>query len=260
MRVAVLADIHGNSHALEAVLADVAGQTVDQILCLGDLVGYGAFPNEVITTIRERGIPTIMGNYDEGVGFDLPACGCDFPDEQALLAGEKSLAWTQEQVTEENKAFLRGLPRELWLDLAGVRTLAVHGSPRRNNEYLFATTPEEVWAALFAPDRAVEYQMHAGNWASGTRRATAYQADLLLCGHTHQPYSRIFERHQIVNAGSVGKPKQGDPAAVYALLTIGETVAVEFKKVPYDVEAAARAIEAAGLPAAFAAAVRTGRG
>ncbi|MDK2882855.1 MAG: hypothetical protein PWP58_1191 [Bacillota bacterium] len=258
MRVAILADIHGNIHALEAVLADIQERGVDQILCLGDLVGYGAFPNEVIAAVRERAIPTVMGNYDESVSFDLPACGCDFPTEEALLAGERSLAWTQEQVTEENKAYLRQLPRELWLDLGGVRTLAVHGSPRRLNEYLFEDTPDEVWGTVFAPDRAVEYAIHAGARQSETHTSTACQADLLLIGHTHKPYFRTFRHHAIVNAGSVGKPKHGDPQAVYALLTIGEGIEVEFVKVPYDVEAAAAAILAAGLPAEFAYAVRTG--
>lgn len=259
MRVAVLADIHGNIHALTAVLSDIEQRGVDQVLCLGDLVGYGAFPNEVIAVIREKGIPTIMGNYDEGVGFDLPACGCDFPDEEALLAGEKSLAWTQQVVTEENKDFLRQLPRELWLDLAGIKTLAVHGSPRRINEYLFADTPEAVWASIFARERAVEYQVHNAGWQRGTQTSTACQAELLLCGHTHKPYQRTYGSHTIVNAGSVGKPKHGDPQALYALLTCGAELEAEFIRVSYDVEAAARAIEAAGLPGAFAAAVRSGR-
>lgn len=259
MRVAILADIHGNIHALDAVLADIEERSVDQILCLGDLVGYGAFPNQVIAAIREQDIPTVMGNYDESVGFDLPVCGCDFPTEEALLAGEKSLAWTEEQVTEENKAFLRGLPRELWFNFAGVRTLAVHGSPRRLNEYLFEDTPDEVWVTIFAPERAVECAIHGGPRQSETHTTTACQADLLLIGHTHKPYYRTFKHHAIVNAGSVGKPKHGDPQAVYALLTIGAGIKVEFVKVPYDVEAAAAAILAAGLPAEFARAVRTGR-
>ncbi|MDK2784588.1 MAG: hypothetical protein PWQ41_1368 [Bacillota bacterium] len=259
MRVAILADIHGNIHALDAVLADIEERRVDQILCLGDLVGYGAFPNEVIAAIRERAIPTVMGNYDESVGFDLPACGCDFPTEEALLAGEKSLAWTEEQVTEENKAFLRGLPRELGFDLGGVRTLAVHGSPRRLNEYLFDDTPDEFWATIFEPEPAAERAIYAGAGQKETRTATACQADLLVIGHTHKPYYRTFRHHAIVNAGSVGKPKHGDPQAVYALLSIGKGIEVEFVKVPYDVEAAAAAILAAGLPVEFAHAVRTGR-
>ncbi|MHB9092205.1 MAG: metallophosphoesterase family protein, partial [Chloroflexota bacterium] len=109
MRIAVLSDVHGNKHALEAVLADIDSQGIDRVYCLGDLVGYGAFPNEVIALIRERGIPTVMGNYDEGVGFDRDECGCAYTDPEMRRLGDLSLMWSREQVTAENKAFLRAL-------------------------------------------------------------------------------------------------------------------------------------------------------
>src|SRR5215203_1880093 len=107
MRFAIISDIHGNLPALESVLADIAGQNVERVYCLGDLVGYGASPNEVTERIRLDGIATIMGNYDEGVGFDKDECGCAYtnPVDQAL--GDRSLRWTQAAVTADNKAFLR---------------------------------------------------------------------------------------------------------------------------------------------------------
>ena len=90
MRIAIFSDIHGNIHALNAVLHDIDRQALDRVYCLGDLVGYGAYPNEVIETIQGRGIPTIMGNYDDGVGFDRDECGCAYTDPEMKRLGDIS--------------------------------------------------------------------------------------------------------------------------------------------------------------------------
>ena len=95
MRIAIISDIHGNLPALEAVLADVVEQQPDAVYCLGDLVGYGASPNEVTDRIRAEGIATIMGNYDDGVGFDRDECGCAYRDPVDQELGDRSLAWTK---------------------------------------------------------------------------------------------------------------------------------------------------------------------
>jgi predicted phosphodiesterase len=92
MRVAIISDIHGNLPALEAVLADIHTQRVDAVYCLGDLVGYGASPNEVTERIRAEGIPTIVGNYDDGVGFDRDECGCAYTNPVDQELGDRSLA------------------------------------------------------------------------------------------------------------------------------------------------------------------------
>ncbi len=92
MKIVIFSDIHGNLHALQAVLADIDRQQPDEIYCLGDLVGYGAHPNEVIDLIRTRQIPTIMGNYDDGVGFDKDDCGCAYTDDEMRRLGDLSLA------------------------------------------------------------------------------------------------------------------------------------------------------------------------
>jgi len=141
MRVATFSDIHGNVHALQAVLADIDRQRPDRIFCLGDLVGYGAFPNEVVELIRERGIPTVMGNYDDGVGFDRDDCGCAYTNPEMRRLGDLSLAWSKELVTPENKAFLRPLLSQVRFEARGRRVLLVHGSPRRINEYLYEDRP-----------------------------------------------------------------------------------------------------------------------
>src|SRR5690606_28608584 len=99
------------------------------IYCLGDLVGYGAFPNETIAMIRERNIPTIMGNYDDGTGFDRDDCGCAYQNADEQERGHQSILWTRAQVTDDNKAYLRQLVREIRFEAEGVRVRLVHGSP-----------------------------------------------------------------------------------------------------------------------------------
>src|SRR3990172_1792344 len=213
MRIAAFSDIHGNLHALQAVLADIDEQKVDRIFCLGDLVGYGAYPNEVIELIRGRGIPTIMGNYDDGVGFDKEECGCAYTDPEMRRLGDLSLAWTKEHVTSENKAFLRSLLPNIRLTVDGKRLLLVHGSPRRINEYLYE-------------DRGQ---------SSLERIAKASEADVLVFGHTHLPYVKDVDGMLFVNVGSAGKPKDGDVRVAHAILDVGAEVVVTIHRVQYDV-------------------------
>lgn len=112
MRYAIYSDIHGNRHALDAVLADIAKGQFDAVYCLGDLVGYGAFPNEVTERLKTAETTTVMGNYDDGVGFDRDECGCAYRDPVDQELGERSFAWTKARVTDENKAYLRTLLKE----------------------------------------------------------------------------------------------------------------------------------------------------
>jgi predicted phosphodiesterase len=95
MRLAIISDIHGNQHALDAVWADVQNQAPDAVICLGDLVGYGAFRNEVIDFVRAHELPVLMGNYDDGVGFDRDDCGCVYKDPVDDALGKQSLFWTR---------------------------------------------------------------------------------------------------------------------------------------------------------------------
>ena len=98
MRIAIISDIHGNLAALDAVLADLRTRSVEAVYCLGDLVGYAAHPNEVTERIRAAGIPTIMGNYDDGVGFERDECGCAYTNPVDRTLGDRSLAWTKATV------------------------------------------------------------------------------------------------------------------------------------------------------------------
>jgi putative phosphoesterase len=236
MRIAILSDIHSNLHALEAVLADVARLKPDQILCLGDLVDYGAYPNEVIELIRERNIPTVMGNCDEGVGFDLNERSLAHRTAEDARVSRASLRWTRERTTPAHKEFLRGLPLQLRQNLAGVHVMSVHGSPRKIDEYVYQNRPAATFEQL----------------------AKLAGCDVLLFGHTHLPYRRRVGRTLFVNAGSVGRPKDGDPRAGYAVLQLERHRKVEFRRVAYDVHAAARAVREAGLPPRLADLLETG--
>jgi putative phosphoesterase len=236
----IFGDIHGNLPALEAVLADMEVRELSPLYCLGDLVGYGTFPNEVTEVIRERNIPTLMGNYDQGVGNSSDDCGCAYTSPVAEALGKRSIAWTNQNTGEDNKLFLRELPAQFLLQLGELRVRLVHGSPRKINEYLFADRPD----------------------ATLERLLDLAEADVLVCGHTHIPYHRILPSgRQVVNAGSVGKPKDGNPQACYVVLEANNRdLTVSFRRVPYDVERAARAIEASDMPHEYAEMLRTGTG
>src|SRR6188768_1438171 len=233
MRIALFSDIHGNIQALESVLADIGAQKPDAVYCLGDLVGYGANPNEVTERLRREGYPTVMGNYDDGVGFDRDECGCAYREQAERERGQRSLEWTKARVTPENKAFLRSLAHEIRFEAGGRRILLVHGSPRKINEYLFEDRP----------------------LSSFQRLAATSNADVILFGHTHKPYVKDVDGVTFVNIGSVGKPKDGDWRACYALLDDG---AATIRRVEYDVKAAAAAIRATELPHEFAADIKSG--
>lgn len=240
MRLAVFSDVHGNIQGLRAALEDMERRKPDLLWCGGDLVGYGANPGEVIAEIRRLAIPTVMGNYDDGIGYFRLACGCDYPDEAAMERGLKSIAWTKQETTEDEKRYLRNLPHRLQREIEGLQVVLVHASPAALNEYLHADLPEET------------YQDHL----------RAAGADLLIYGHTHKPYHKVLGGRHLINTGSVGKPKHGNPNATYALIEISKigNVSVQILEVPYDFEAAARAVEASDLPSEYAQMLREGRG
>jgi predicted phosphodiesterase len=255
MTIALFSDIHANLPALEACLADIDRRQPDQIFCLGDLVGYNIWPNEVIREIRRRGIPTIAGNYDFGIGRSSDDCGCAYKTDEEKANGAVSIGFTNQIVGTAERQYLRELPRHIRLELElqdgePFQVLLVHGSPRRINEYLFEDREEK----------------------SLLRILEGANADVLCFGHTHKPYHRQLPagtpeepriRHA-VNIGSVGKPKDGDPRGGYLLLHWDPTLTpsqpgglrVEFVRFEYDVEKAAKAVEDSPLPDAYARALR----
>lgn len=239
MRFAIFSDVHSNLPALDAVLADIAAANVDARYVLGDLVGYAPWPNEVLERLRAEQIPIVMGNYDDGTGFDRDECGCAYTNPQEKGLGDRGFGWTKANTSEANKAWLRTLEPQIRFEADGRRYLLVHGSPRRINEYLYEDKPDETFARI----------------------AAGANADVIICGHTHRQYDKTVGAARFVNVGSAGKPKDRDPRACWALVETGpDAVNVEFRRVTYGVEAAARAVEASELPSEFADQLREARG
>ncbi|MFL5528554.1 MAG: metallophosphoesterase family protein [Gemmatimonadaceae bacterium] len=246
MQYALISDIHANLPALRAVLADIdARSDVDATYHLGDLTGYAPWPNEVVALLRERAIQGIAGNYDSTLATDYKHCGCraDTPHDEEL--SHLSYEWTRTHVTAETKQYLASLPfrldlRPLGGHVAGPTITLVHGNQTLNTVYV-------------TEDRADSFLSKMGA-ALGARAE-----DAICFGHTHKPWQRVVDGIQFINTGSVGRPKDGDWRACYVLLTVGLSGAqVEFVRVSYDVEEAARGIQSSELSVEFAEVLRSG--
>jgi predicted phosphodiesterase len=259
-RLAIVSCVHGNLEALNAVLADLERRAADSVLCLGDLVGYGPYPDETVTRIRELRIPTVLGCWDEGIAQDDEDCGCTFVSEEEGQLGAIAFWWTATRVSDESKSFLGQLPMALAFDLPCGRLVAVHGSPASTSEYLTESTHELV---------LLERVARAG-------------CDILACGHTHVPYvkrlagtlevrsqttlkDRLYRSRQaeappkrsvelapktIINAGSVGEPRHGGTEATYTILDT-RSGDVEICEVTYDLEKTLQAMRAREIPSEF---------
>ena len=203
MRILVLADLHANLAALEAATAD----GFDRLICLGDLVGYGPFPNEVIRFIRERAFVAIRGNHDNALGLDVD-CRCS-PANKALA--EATLAYHRTLLSSEDLDWLRALPGSVEFKLDGYRFAAFHATPR-DPLYGYEITPE-------LPDDQLREEIEG------------VKADFILLGHTHLPMVRGIGSRVIVNPGSVGQPRDGNPECSYAIIEDG---VVELRRTKYD--------------------------
>jgi putative phosphoesterase len=230
-RVAVITDIHANLPALDAVLARIDELGIATVYCGGDLVGYGPHPNEVCALIQERAIPTIYGNYDHAIARDLEDCGCAYNTPHDRELGQRSVEWTLAHTSRRSKDFMRELPFDLRFPVGSTAVHLVHGSPRKVNEYLFEDKPARLYERL----------------------AAAETDQVLVFGHTHKPWVHEYGGVLFVNCGSVGKPKDGDARGAFAILIAGrDGLEVTIERVPYDAEAVAREVAAAGLPAELA--------
>jgi putative phosphoesterase len=226
MRIAVIGDIHANLPALRAVIDDVAAIGADALYCVGDVVGRGPHPNETIDLLRSLEVPTVQGNWDEAVGMDREQTGAAWASVEAEAAGGASMRWTAQVVTDDNKAWLRQLPTSLRVDIAGRSVLLFHGSPLRENEYLWSERPSRVLA-----------------------RIASDEADDLFCfGHTHESFHRVVGQAHFVACGSVGCGTEGDARARYAVVYIGDPdIAIGFRSVDYDHLSVVRDLTATGM-------------
>jgi putative phosphoesterase len=228
MKIALIADIHANLPALDAVLDHANQEDVDAIWNMGDSVGYGPFPDEVIQRLQQQNIISILGNYDRKV-LQFPKKATKW---RANKKQEKYFAfeWAYEQLTPISRKYLRSLPQEIRLDVLGWKILLTHGSPASQDEHLLPTTPEPHLAEL----------------------AKIAHVDMIICGHSHRSFTRKVEQTWFINPGSVGRPDDGDPRASYAVMILdAEQNAVIHHRIAYDIQASVRAIEKYGLPADF---------
>ena len=243
MRIAIVSDIHGNRHAFEAVLDDVAASDVGQIWCLGDLVGYGAEPDACVELARERTDLCLAGNHDLGVRGDLPL-------EEFSRGAELAARWTQETIDDENLEYLCGLdPRGAQKGVG-----LYHASPRDPVwEYVLSTLLAEL--CLDVQDErvclighshvALSFSREPGEPATGEARRAGEEL-------------AIGTGEWLINPGSVGQPRDGDPRAAWLLLDT-EAWTAGYRRTEYDIAAAGAAIRAARLPDSLAERLQYGQ-
>lgn len=239
-RLACFGGVYGNRHALEAVLADVRARGFDHVWCLGDLGGFGPDPEGCATLLRDAHVPTVQGNYDHSIGHHLDDCACGYTDPRDDRFARIAFAFTDARVSEESRAWMRELPREARVGLDGRRILLCHGSPRRQNEFLWDSTCSDAFLA---------------------RLLDEHEADAIVCTHTGLHWARSLPGGRlVVNCGAIGRPAHdGRTHGWYAGISVGpHGLVAEFQPVVHDHEAVARDMEAAGLPPEFVETTRTG--
>lgn len=231
---ALFSDVHANEPALDAVLAAIQAERPDQMLCLGDLVGYGARPKEVLQRVRDLGCETVVGNHDLAAVDQLDASCFN-------TYAREAIQWTADQLSEDERQYLINLP--MTVDSGSIA--AVHGTRDEPEEFFYLQTTD-----------------HAGDLMMEQPRF------LGACGHTHVPMTFMesngnvtstFARdvdlrkatRALVNVGSVGQPRDEDPRASFVLFDDSK-MRLEIRRVPYDVESASQQIRDAGLPTLLA--------
>lgn len=246
MHIALLSDIHANLPALEAVLDDIERRgDADATYHLGDLVGYAPWPNETVALLRACGIAGVAGNYDSTTATGYKHCGCRYEDLRQEELSHVSYEWTRRHCSAETKRHLAALPFRMDIrpaggHIAGPTVVLVHGTPLNNVTY---------WTEDRADSFCVKMAQVAG----------ARAGDVIAFGHTHRAWQREVGGVHFVNAGSVGRPKDGDARAGYVVLDVGEGAPRgEVVRVEYDVERAMRGIRESELPDEFAEYLRSG--
>ena len=232
MLIAIIADLHANLEATRAVFKEIDARKPDQTVCLGDLTGYNANPNEVVDLVRERGVPTVMGNHDAAV------CGLEDPW-FFRAAAKKAIEWQFDKLRDDNRRWLSSCPEQV---VFRGSSLAVHGSPSSRDDYIIDwldamrqleyLNGREVSACFFGHSHRPSFFSEKGNMNPG-------QSNTLRQLH---PSNRYF-----INPGAVGQPRDRDPRAAFGLFD-ADKMTFEFCRVEYDVEACQKKILQARLP------------
>jgi len=236
-RIAIFSDVHANLPALNAVLEDIDAKKPEAIYCLGDLVDFAPWPNEVIDTIRQRYIPTLMGNHDERIAHDLRVTPLAKHSLEEQTARAQAIEYTRKVITEENKKYLGGLPKQLQLSFGGAHAanniLLVHASTRSIDEYVYEEHPQDDLIDMFRDN----------------------QVNAIVMGHTHYAYIRSLDTGDMlaVNTGSVGRSKEKMPFASYLMLSITDSqIRPELVRVPYPISETIHGIRKSEVPNFYA--------
>jgi putative phosphoesterase len=214
LKIAVISDVHGNLEALQSALSDIDDKKIDTIVCLGDLVGYGPFPNQVVELIRSRAIINILGNYDAAVLEEK------FNYIRDNEVNKFCMPWAVRELKDNNRKYLETVPRNIVFEFQNKKIRFVHGSTRKINEYLpeNSKNAEEVMESL--------------------------DEDILFCGHTHIPYIKKYGEKVLCNDGSVGKPKIGRPNGTYIIVDVlKDKVSSQIIEFQYDYKKTVQAMK-----------------
>ena len=240
-RIACFGGIYNNYLALEAALTDITNRGVDAIYCLGDLGAFGPHPDRVFPLLQQHNVQCVRGNYDDSVGNGLDDCQCGYTDPRDNYFAEISYDYTLKNTSDANREFLRTLPGEIRLELAGRQVLLCHGSPRQMNEFLWEST---------TPTHFLE------------RLADEHAADVMLATHTGIKWQRALSHDRLfANVGVLGRPENdGTQQVWYTLLEALPTgdVQIEFVPVAYDTTRLIREMQSEGLPVEFQETIATG--
>ncbi len=238
MKIGVLGDVHGNIEALKTAYDSAVTMNIEKFYHLGDLGGYAPFVNEVVDFMIEHGIEGVQGNYDEAVANDREHCGCKAEEPLQEEMAHLSFVWTKKHASSKSKVYMKNLPTEIAFNAGNRKVRLFHATPKQNNLYWYEDRPEKFFREM----------------------AEKVEADIMIYGHTHKPYWKEINGKFFINAGSVGKPKDGDPrACVTSVEIMQNSVKIEFLRIPYDVEKIVAAIRDSGLPAYFGEKLKLGK-
>lgn len=239
-RIAIFSDVHGNLPALQTVLKDIKARNTDQIYCLGDLVDFAPWTNEVIELIKTSQIPCLMGNHDERIAFNQDIIPLKKHDTDETAVRTIAINYTKKTITQANRNYLTNLPRQLTLTyhIKGklFNILLVHASTRSNDEYIYEDHDQNDVHEMLAQQNA----------------------NMLIMGHTHESYIKKMltkgeKENMIINCGSVGRSKEGAPLATYLLLDIeDEHIKANIIKLEYPVQETVTGIRQSGIPDFYA--------
>lgn len=239
IQIAVFSDVHGNLPALEVVLNDIEERGIRQKFCLGDLVDFAPWGNEVVEKIRSLNIPCLMGNHDERIAFDVPVIPLSKHSEEETAARFLAIDHSKKYITQENKAFLSELPFHLKLNYKVGKKhwniQLVHSSLQSNDTYLYESGSDEIFQNMLSES----------------------QSDVIMMGHTHMSFNKCFNGRWAINAGSVGRSREENRLATYVILTLDEEkLTSEIIQLSYPLEEVARKIEESEIPNYYASFLR----